>query len=417
MIPALVLLGALVVWPVISTIQRSFFDEIGRSYVGTDNYRQLFTDNRLQRAIFNTFIWVALFPIFTTTIGLVLAVLSDKVSAKRAFRVILFMPAALALLSSGIIWRLVYEDSTDRGLANAVINVPVSFFAPEGDLAGAVPSADTAVVGDDGSVSVNVTVTPDGGVIGIGLLRLLETDLPEDAIQASQPTPEPGGLSGVVWRDTKPGANEHGVVEPGELGISGVSVILRDLSGNVIAVAVTGSDGALDFGAVAPGRYHVEIAPEDFRQAWGGVTWLGPDLITAAAVVAGIWVWGGFALLVIASGLAALPEELFEAAHLDGATDFQVFRHITVPLLKPVLTVVFVALTINALKMFDLIIGIAPGSVQDEANTVALEMWRTSFTGIGNRGLGSAIAVFLFLLAMPIMALNIRRFRLEETTA
>ena len=64
--------------------------------------------------------------------------------------------------------------------------------------------------------------------------------------------------------------------------------------------------------------------------------------------------------------------------------------------------------------MFDLIVGIAPGSVQDEANVIALEMWRTAFTGLGNRGLGSAIAVFLFVLILPVMLLNLRRFKLEE---
>jgi alpha-glucoside transport system permease protein len=91
-----------------------------------------------------------------------------------------------------------------------------------------------------------------------------------------------------------------------------------------------------------------------------------------------------------------------------------VFRQVTVPLLKPVLVVVFVALTINALKMFDLIIGIAPGSVQVDANVIALEMWRSAFTGGGNRGLGAAIAVFLLVLILPVLAFNIRRFRLED---
>jgi alpha-glucoside transport system permease protein len=133
-----------------------------------------------------------------------------------------------------------------------------------------------------------------------------------------------------------------------------------------------------------------------------------------SAIVAGVWIWGGFALLVIASGLAAIPRELQEAARVDGAGEWQVFRRVTVPLLAPVLGVVFVTLTINALKMFDLIIGIAPGSVQDEANVIALEMWRTAFTGLGNRGLGSAIAVFLFVLILPVMIFNIRRFRIEE---
>ena len=64
-------------------------------------------------------------------------------------------------------------------------------------------------------------------------------------------------------------------------------------------------------------------------------------------------------------------------------------------------------------KVFDIVIAIAPGSVQDDANVIALAMWRTSFGGVNDFGLGSAIAVFLFLLVIPILVLNIRRFRSE----
>ncbi|HSI98045.1 MAG TPA: hypothetical protein VK926_06745, partial [Gaiellaceae bacterium] len=64
-------------------------------------------------------------------------------------------------------------------------------------------------------------------------------------------------------------------------------------------------------------------------------------------------------------------------------------------------------------KVFDIVIAVAPGSVQADANVIALAMWRTSFGGINDFGLGSAIAVFLFLLVIPVLALNIRRFRRE----
>ena len=74
------------------------------------------------------------------------------------------------------------------------------------------------------------------------------------------------------------------------------------------------------------------------------------------------------------------------------------------------LVVVFITMIINVLKAFDIVLSIAPGSVQDEANVIALAMWRTSFGGVRNFGLGSAIAVFLFVLVIPVLALNIRRF-------
>jgi alpha-glucoside transport system permease protein len=68
---------------------------------------------------------------------------------------------------------------------------------------------------------------------------------------------------------------------------------------------------------------------------------------------------------------------------------------------------------INVLKVFDIVIALAPGSVQDDANVIALDMWRTSFGGSSDFGYGAAVAVFLFVLVIPILALNIRRFRRE----
>jgi alpha-glucoside transport system permease protein len=68
---------------------------------------------------------------------------------------------------------------------------------------------------------------------------------------------------------------------------------------------------------------------------------------------------------------------------------------------------------INVLKVFDIVIALAPESVQSNANVIALAMWRTAFSGRNDFGGGSAIAVFLFILVIPILLLNIRRFRRE----
>jgi alpha-glucoside transport system permease protein len=129
--------------------------------------------------------------------------------------------------------------------------------------------------------------------------------------------------------------------------------------------------------------------------------------------VAYIWIWAGFAMIVIGAGLAAIPREVLEASRVDGANEWWVFRRVTVPLLAPVIAVVFVTLVINVLKIFDLVLVLAPGSVQDNANVIALEMWRQSFGSAQNQGLGSALAIFLFILVLPAMAFNIRRFRRE----
>jgi alpha-glucoside transport system permease protein len=80
-------------------------------------------------------------------------------------------------------------------------------------------------------------------------------------------------------------------------------------------------------------------------------------------------------------------------------------------MLAPVLVVVFVTMLINILKIFDIIINMAPGSSQGDASTLALAMYNYGFTGLGNWGLASSIAVILFLLVIPAVVLNLRRIR------
>jgi alpha-glucoside transport system permease protein len=118
-------------------------------------------------------------------------------------------------------------------------------------------------------------------------------------------------------------------------------------------------------------------------------------------------------MVVIGAGLAAMPRDVLEAARTDGATEWQTFRRVTVPLLMPVLSVVFVTMIINVLKVFDIVYALAPQSEYAKANVIALAMYFTAFQGGGDFGVGSAIAVFLFLLVIPVLALNVSRFKRE----
>jgi alpha-glucoside transport system permease protein len=154
----------------------------------------------------------------------------------------------------------------------------------------------------------------------------------------------------------------------------------------------------------------------NFAQPFRGLTWLGSTLVTPVIISAWVWITTGFAMTFIAAGLAAIPRDALEAARVDGATEWQVFRRVTVPLLGPVLLVVLVTLIINVLKVFDLVFVIPPGSTQADANVLALQMWQVAFgpgSG-GDLGQGSAIGVLLFLVVMPAMLFNIRRFRRER---
>jgi alpha-glucoside transport system permease protein len=181
--------------------------------------------------------------------------------------------------------------------------------------------------------------------------------------------------------------------------------------GKVVASAKASGDGTFTLPASADGA-RLRLPASNFREPYNGVEWLGPSLVTPAVIGAYVWMWAGFAMVLIAAGLAGVPRELLEAARVDGANEWQVFRKVTVPLLAPVLAVVIVTLMINVLKVFDLVYIIAPGSSQDDANVLALELYRKGFAE-NQPGVASAIAVLLLVLVIPVMLFNIRRLRRE----
>ena len=235
-------------------------------------------------------------------------------------------------------------------------------------------------------------------------------DVPAGATQAVQPEPLQGGITGVVWRDFKPGGGTIGKVETQELGLPGVTLELLDSDGEQAGSTTSADDGSFAFENLDPARIARRSARRRSRsRSRHRLARSEPDHACGDdRLHLGL---GGFSMVVIAAGLAAIPRDTLEAARTDGATEWQVFRRVTVPLLAPVLSVVFITMLINVLKVFDIILSVAPGSVQDDANVIALAMWRTSFGGVNDFGLGSAIAVFLFVLVIPILALNVRRFR------
>jgi alpha-glucoside transport system permease protein len=409
--PAAVLLGVWVVYPTVRTIIRSFYDRDGSSFVWFDNYKEIFTSDILITAVKNNLLWVLVVPALVAAIGLVFAVLMERVSWSVAFRTAVFMPMAISAFAAGITWRIVYQQDPNLGVANAAIKSVHDVFVSSGVLAKANPSTDD-LVPKGGGIELKNPVAP-GEVAQLGLTAIPPAEVPSSAKQAKVPEPVQGGIAGVVWRDFKPGGGTPGKVEPEELGLPGVKVDLVDTNGSKVGSATTADDGTFQFADVGGGQYNVEIAPSTFAKPFGGVDWLGERLVTPSIMIAYLWIWAGFAMVVIAAGLAAIPRDVMEAARTDGASEWQVFRRVTVPLLAPVLTVVFVTMLINVLKVFDIVISIAPGSTQDDATVLALSMWRTAFGGNNDFGVGSAIAVLIFVLVIPVLLLNIRRFRRE----
>lgn len=410
--PALVLLGVWVVYPTVRTIVRSFFDRDGSSFVGLDNYESIFTTDTLVTALQNNALWVAIVPAFITAIGLIFAVLTERIRWQVAFRTAVFMPMAISLFAAGVIWRIMLDKDSERGAVNASISAVQDAFGPAGVLERGQPST-PRLRGSTTSGFVLATPIRAGDHALLGLTAIPPAQVPPDATQAAVPRAGPGAVTGAVWRDFRPGGGRPGVVERGEQGIPGATVELRE-GDRVVATTTTQDDGGFRFEDVGGGTYRVAIAKETFAAPFTGVSWLGPKLITPSVMFAYIWVWAGFSMVIIAAGLSSISREVLEAARTDGATEWQVFRRVTAPMLAPVLSVVFITMIINVLKVFDIILSVAPASSQDDANVIALAMWRTSFGGVNDFGLGSAIAVFLLLLVLPVLALNIRRFRREQ---
>ncbi|UQA95144.1 carbohydrate ABC transporter permease [Streptomyces halobius] len=459
LLPALVLLGALVGYPIVFSVYRSLFDVSGNGFVGLGNYGEMFSDDAIRTALKNNVIWVVVAPTVSTALGLIFAVLTERIRWGTAFKLVVFMPMAISMLAAGIIFRLVYDQDPERGVANAVwVSVHDTFAEPapfpgagprpNADLKPsgggafttksavraapsippATPSAPPAAPDSPASVVAPTDpafpaspatptdpaspVTP-ASPADLPLVAVQPDDV-RDARSAAVAQPRPGSITGTVWLDfTRGGGGRPNVIDANEKALAGVKVeAVKD--GRVVASATTAEDGTYTLPADKADGARLRLPAANFAALYNGVDWLGPALVTPAIIGSYVWMWTGFAMVLIAAGLAGVPRELLEAARVDGAGEWQVFRRITVPLLAPVLVVVLVTLMINVLKIFDLVYIIARGSSIRSANVLALQLFQSSFGTDVDEGLGSAIAVFLLLLVLPVMYVNLRRIRKER---
>ncbi|MGE5553735.1 MAG: carbohydrate ABC transporter permease [Betaproteobacteria bacterium] len=143
------------------------------------------------------------------------------------------------------------------------------------------------------------------------------------------------------------------------------------------------------------------------------VPWLitKPWVNNLALIAVGVWVWTGFAMVVLSAGYKGIPRELMEAARVDGASELQVFRHVSLPQLKPTIGVVVTTMMVNVLKVFDIVYVMTNGNFETEV--LANRMYKEMFE-FRNYGQASAIAVLLLLAITPMMLLSIKRFKVEE---
>ncbi|MGW5861813.1 carbohydrate ABC transporter permease [Streptomyces sp. NPDC055239] len=412
LLPALVLLGALVLYPIGYSVFRSFFDKSG-DFTAFGNYKTLFTDDTILTAVKNNAIWVVVAPTLATGLGLIFAVLTERIRWGTAFKLVIFMPMAISMLAAGIIFRLVYESDPDRGVANAVIVGVHDTFAKSSSFPQAHPSTESPLKSAGGGAFITREPVSAGSPVALPLTGVAPENMPDDAKSAAAAKPDPDKVTGTAWQDFTrgKGRGEMNAPDKTEFGYAGIKVeAVKD--GKVVASTEAAGDGTFALPKEADGA-QLRFPASNFREPYNGVDWLGPSLITPAVIGSYLWIWVGFAMVLIAAGLASVPRELLEAARVDGANEWQVFRRITVPVLAPVLAVVAVTLMINVLKIFDLIFIIPPNSSKDDANVLALQLYNSAFLD-DDSGVASAIAVLLFLLVIPVMLFNVRRLRRER---
>ncbi|WP_156253880.1 carbohydrate ABC transporter permease [Pseudactinotalea terrae] len=267
--PALLLLAAGLIYPFIRTLWMSFMDNRSENYVGFANYVTALTEPSNLVGFRNTFLWVILTPLLSTTIGLVYAVLIDKSRLEKVAKALLFLPMAISFVGAGIIWKFVY------------------------DYKGA-------------------------GQDQIGVINALLT-----------------------W---------------------------------------------------------VGLEPVRFLQD----SWMN----TIFLILVLVWIEAGFAMVILSASIKAVPEDIIEAARLDGASAWQLFWSITIPSIRPSLVVVLTTISIATLKIFDITRTMT--GAKFDTQVLANLMYDESFV-FGNNGLGSAMAVFIFVLVVPLVMFNIRQ--------
>lgn len=146
------------------------------------------------------------------------------------------------------------------------------------------------------------------------------------------------------------------------------------------------------------------------------INWLGaPIAAFFALVISDVWKTVPFMTILLLTGLSAIPEVLYKQAMVDGSNFYQRFRYITLPLLKPVLTVALLFRTIDALRIFDLVYVLTGGGPGGSTNSLSLYAYNYFLTG--DFGYGSAVSVVIFLIAFILAVIYIKVGRFSERIA
>jgi len=147
-------------------------------------------------------------------------------------------------------------------------------------------------------------------------------------------------------------------------------------------------------------------APDFLASSWARES--VPGLALTAVVLVDVWMWTPFVMLLVLSGLKAIPDYLYEAAAIDRASSWFQFWRITLPQVAPLLLIAVLFRTIEAIKSFDLVMGMTGGGPGSQTELIAVNLYRQAFQGQFRTGPASALAYIILVIIIAISNLYIR---------
>lgn len=144
------------------------------------------------------------------------------------------------------------------------------------------------------------------------------------------------------------------------------------------------------------------------------LTWTSsPRLAMLSVVAVDVWQWTPFMFLILLAGLQAIPQEPYEAALIDGSSEWQTFRHVTLPLLKPAILVALLLRTMDLLRVFDQVFILTEGGPGFATETISLYIYRTAFR-FSDFGYAAAMSFVLLIITNIVSAFYLRVLQTRE---
>jgi alpha-glucoside transport system permease protein len=359
----------------------------------------------LRGTIINNLWWVVVVTLFSTALGLAVAVLAQDAPFERLAKSIIFLPMAISLVGASVIWRFMYVARDSSKEQTGVLN---ALWVGLGRLS-------------TGQGIASVVLVFATMLIGASyVLRSLKARKWLYAIVALILTPLAMFLVMIVWNSL--GGNVMKAVVGIPLTL--IFVALVAYGGQQLTRRAYGSAAIPAVAALGLGWFLVRYwgiiggGVGGQRRNDAGVLLADPinfvqeqPYNNVFLMVVLIWIQTGFAMVILSAAIQAVPDEIIEAARVDGATQSQIFWRVTLPQIGPTIGVVVTTIIVLVMKVYDIVKVMANDKF--ETSVLANDMYNQAFQ-FGNTGRGAALAMLIFVSVMPIMITNIRRMQREN---